>query len=149
MTRPLTILGISSALSILILGGIYYPEIKESFNHENDRLQKDKSDYLQAQSFIKQGKPLKALSLVKKHEKEIQKGDEGYLKWLNLLIAISEKMNDAPQLLAIFNYYPHSLDQHEKAALLIANRMIGEGDFENYELLRSYLKERRPCLRNG
>ncbi len=142
MTRPLTILGISSALSLLILGGIYYPEIKESFSHENELKLNDKSDYLQAQSFLKQGKPLKALALVKKHEGEIQKGEDGHIKWLNLLIAISEEMNDAPQLLAIFNYYPHSLDQHEKAALLIANRMIGEGDFENYELLRLSFKRK-------
>ena len=146
MTRPLTILGISSAMSLLILGGIYYPEIKESFSHENERKLNDKSDYLQAQSFLKQGKPIKALAIVKKHEGEIQKSEEGHLKWLNLLIAISEEMNDAPQLLAIFNYYPRSLDQHEKAALLIANRMIGEGDFENYELLRLSFKRKENAL---
>lgn len=142
MTRPLTILGISSALALLILSGVYYPEIKESFSHENEGRLNDKSDYLQAQSFLKQGKLLKALAIVKKHEPEIQSRAEGHVKWLNLLISISEEMNDAPQLLAIFNYYPHSLDQNEKASLLIANRMIGEGDFENYELLRSAFKRK-------
>ncbi|MFN4174389.1 MAG: tetratricopeptide repeat protein, partial [Parachlamydiaceae bacterium] len=141
MTRPLTILSISSALSLLILGGIYYPEIMESFSHKNERSLNDKSEYLQAQSFLKQNQPLKALKIIKKHESEIQNQEEGYVKWLNLLIAVSEEMNDIPQLLSIFNYYPRSLDQSEKAALLIANKMIGEGDFENYELLRQSFKK--------
>lgn len=141
MTRPLTILGISSALSLLILSGIYYSDIKESFSHQKEQKESDRSDYLQAQAFIKQGKPLKAVALIKKHEPEIQRGEEGHMKWLNLLISISEEMRDTPQLLAIFNYYPRSLDQNEKAALLIANRLIGEGDYENYELLRSSFRK--------
>lgn len=140
MTKPLSILGISSALTFAILGLIYYPEIHEAFTHEKARSLNENSDEAQVEILISQGKAIQSLSIIKKYKDSMAKGDEKGQKWLNYLIKASESLNDTPQLIAIFNYYPRSLDQHEKSALLVANELIGQGDVENYELLRSGFK---------
>lgn len=146
MTKPLSILGISSALALAVLGLIYYPEIKESFTHSKLSALNEESDEQQVSLYLAQGRALEALPIIKKYQASIIQGNSSGQKWLNYLIRASENLNDTPQLVSIFNFYPRSLDSHEKGALLVANQLIANGDIENYELLRTGFKGKEALL---
>lgn len=140
MTKPLTIIGLSSLFAATILGFIYYGEIKETLTHNKEIEKNEISDYRQATLLLKQGRLDEALKLIQKYEIEILSGSSNGDKWLDLLIAVSENLADTEQLLVLFNFSPNSFKGHEKGSLLVASALLAKGNTDAYDQVRSLFK---------
>lgn len=122
-----------------VIFGIYYaPEIVTWWTEETRAAQ---NDLQVAQGLLKEGKTLDALRLIKtKKELMETEGPEGQA-WFDLFLTASEKAPDPAQLLILYLYRPESFKNHENAALIVAPQLIGDGNEEGYESLRSLFED--------
>lgn len=136
MSKPIKVLSISALLSALILSFVFLPELKESLFHDKENSTKEENDLLQTAQLLQLHRPHDALVLIKKYQNHIDDSSDQGKRWLNYLVKAAEQLPDSEQLRHVFNFNSEALQNHETAALIVANQLIAERDWKNYEKLR-------------
>ncbi|MCB1114360.1 MAG: hypothetical protein KDK62_06355 [Chlamydiia bacterium] len=140
MPKVFRVLFLSAFFATLILAIIYFPELKESLTHEKEAQLKQEAALTEANQLLLLNRPLDALQIVKERRDLIDSETLEGQAWLEVLVKGSEALPDPEQLKEVFYFYPEALKDHEKGALLIAPRLIAEGDDEGYRQLRAFYK---------
>lgn len=141
MSKILNVLLISTSLSFLILGGLYFEDLKENFTHDKEKTLREDTDLVEASKLILLNQPLDAMTLIKKYSNKIDLETPKGKAWLNLLVKASVLLPDNDQLVHIFDYHPDALKGNEKGALSLANIFLADKDFVRYEHLRAFYKK--------
>lgn len=130
-------------LAFFILGSatVFYTLHTHSDVQQDTLAEKqDREDYRRAAQLLDQSQPLEALEIIKKHTTEIEKNLPQGKKWLDLFIRTSEATMDIPQLVVLYEYYPYSFENHEKASLYVADAFILAGRGKDYQQIREEWK---------
>lgn len=128
-------LAILAGVVSVFLGIAYWP------NHETGApvasVEIEQQDLKLAENYFKKGKTAEALDLISQYQDSIEKQTPHGQRWLSLLTTISEQTLDIPQLALIYDHFPESLKDHEKASLLVAESFVTTGRHDEYVLLRT------------
>jgi thioredoxin-like negative regulator of GroEL len=139
------VIGLFLALVCLvaIIGAYFYwPSIKFHYNKLMVDKEQEAKDIKEANDLLSQNKPEAALEIIQKYADTIDNRTESGKEWVDLLIRASEATNNVPQLMTLYEYYPKSLNSHEKAALIVASAYIVSGRARDYQTLRDGWKGR-------
>ncbi len=96
----------------------------------------EKEDLQEAQNLVESHDPDGALEIIAKYKNEIASYSQSGKKWAELFIQANEQTNDSAELTRLYEYWPDSLEGHEKGALLVAENYIVSGQAQKYEGLR-------------
>ncbi len=127
------------ALAALLAGffaNIYWSEIVSYLKTWNVDQQEQAKGLQQARELLNNSKPEEALNLIQKYADHIDYRTDNGKEWLDLLIRASEALQNAPQLVILYEYYPQAFDRHEKAALLIGDTYLATDRGKDYQTLR-------------
>jgi tetratricopeptide (TPR) repeat protein len=131
--------GILATVLLVFFGVIYWPAFEKYHDERGQSIQKDQQDIADlqlAEMHFKKGQYDEALELIIRHQDLLGSKSEPGQEWVDLLVKISEKTFDVPQLVLINEYYPESLANNEKASLLVAESLIMGEQNKAYETLR-------------
>jgi len=120
---------------VIILAVAYWPTVSSFFEFSPPTVSSNKG-YETAMAYLKNDQPKKALKLVHKHRREIEKNTEEGQKWFDLFIDASVALNDGPQLAILYQYRPKAFMDKEEASLLVADALLLTGNVAEYEGLR-------------
>lgn len=127
---------------LVFFGVIYWPSIQKISRPTIPDSTLERYDFQLAESYLKKQRPIEALHIITQYQDSMQKQSEAGKLWLKLFVQASALSKDAAQLEAIYDFNPDALEEHEKAALLLAESFILSGKESNYEALRQKWKMR-------
>lgn len=126
------------AVLFVFFAGIYWPlQNTTSLNKDSALKEQELQDFQTANAYFKRGKYEEALAYISLYQDSINDRAGLQNEWLNLLVKVSEKMMDIPELVLINEHYPEVLKEHEKASLLVAENYLMNGKDKEYEALRN------------
>lgn len=140
MPKVFKVLFLSAFFAALTLSVIYFPELKENFTHEKAQEIKEEAALLEVNQLLALGRPLDALNIVKEKRHLIDPRSEKGTAWLEALLKGSEALPDPNQLKELFYYDPELFIGRENASLILAEKLIADGDSEGYTTLRRFFK---------
>jgi Tetratricopeptide repeat len=99
-------------------------------------------DYDKALSLINNGKPLKAIQIIKKYRGAIEKGTDNGNRWLDLFVKASVEIPDIRQLMILYQYRPEIFNTNEEASMMVAEAYLITGKMEEFHKIRDTWKGR-------
>jgi hypothetical protein len=136
--RGLTVYSTILVCVLFVFFGVIYWPVLEKFNNQQpiNVMQSEIEDLQLAENYYRKSRYEDALAVLSRHENSIgSKSEMGY-EWLDLLVKVSEKNVDIPQLMKVYEYNPQALSKNEKASLLVASQLLMNGQDHEYEALR-------------
>lgn len=134
----LIICGAMCAIFCLFIG-LYFLSAHNIKQRESHLAQLEEEEYLsEVENLLAEGNAEEALSMIKELKEEIEEGSFTSSKWSDLLITACMDLRDIPQLIALFDFTPELLLEHEEAALMIAEHYLETGQLQKYQVLRGY-----------
>lgn len=102
---------------------------------------------IQVEGLLASKKPGEAIKIIRQFEDDIENQTESGKKWLSLFIEASVQLKDASQLVILYEYYPTAFDNHEDAALIVADTYIKNRKVSDYQDLhrRWHSKTKEPA----
>lgn len=137
--RSLKAYSIILATVLFIFFAVIYSPIVEKYKNEKDPSKKNLeiTDLQLAESYYRKGEYEHALDLISRHQDSLMSESEIGNEWLNLLVKVSEKSFDIPQLTLIHEFHPKALKNHEKASLMVAENYMINGKNDAYQTIRN------------
>ncbi len=130
---------ILATVLFVFFGVIYWPVLgklkNESLTHSAEE-DLEVANLQLAENHFKKAEYDQVSELISYHQDSISARSDIGEEWLNLLVLLSEKTFDIPQLVLINEYHPDALAKNEKASLLVAESLVMHENNESYELLR-------------
>lgn len=145
MKKALTLVLVICFLSTAAGAGYLYLARDSKTSGKPEKVQiahNSEEDYEEASALIKNGKPLKAIQIIKKYRPAIEKRTVNGAKWLDLLIKASVEIPDVKQLLILFQYRPSAFESNEKASLIVAETNLLNGKMGQFHKIRDMWKGR-------
>jgi len=131
-------------LALLVIVGVaFWPHFEGFFKIDvQPPEERTAADFQKAKLYLDNDEPKEALEIVHQYRREIERNTEEGRRWLNLFIRASEELNDATQLIILYQYRPEAFTAHEKASLIVGDALILTGKSDEYEELRKKWKGR-------
>ncbi len=131
-------------ITIVVGTSYWYTSKDEATEQEEQVVLSDNpdEDYDKALSLINNGKPLKAIQIIKKYRATIETDNEDGNRWLDLFVKASTEIPDIRQLVFLYQYRPSSFKNNEDASLMLAEAYLITGKMEEYHKIREMWKGR-------
>lgn len=140
--RASSILIISFALFVLAFLGYSLWESNSRQPFADVSKEQKEADMRMAEKYLYNAEPERSLPIIHKYKDEMERQTSDGKKWLNLFAEASAELNDADQLLIIYQFHPETLKINEKAALKLAELQLKYGNQEEYRELRKLWENR-------
>jgi predicted Zn-dependent protease len=137
--RGLTIYSTILMCVLFVFFGVIYWPVLENFTTQQptNSIQKEIEDFRLAENYYRKARFEDALEILSRYENTMISKSEMGNEWIGLLVKISEKTLDIPQLMKIHEYSPELFANNEKASILVATELLIKGQDEAYRALRN------------
>lgn len=137
-----------SLLALIGLGLVFTqnmtnaPEVVQEPKQAITQKSEEEKDIDSAKELLAQNQLEAALDIIRKNDKSISDQSALGKVWVELFIAVSEKLNNVEQLEILYNFFPQSFGDKENASILLGRYFLSSGKNENFLTLRSLWKDR-------
>jgi hypothetical protein len=128
-----------------ILGFMYGPKIQEVIKAKETPAktpEEQAADMKKVQALLQEGKPDQAMEILRSYQPFITQQNEAGKQWLGLLIETATQQENIPQLLTVYEYFPSSLENNEKATQIVAKGLLAQSRGKDYDALRNKWKSK-------
>lgn len=129
---------IIGALALVILAGtfsVYKGYVTPFKKTAVDPIQ-ERKDLDTAAALLKENKGVEALKIIQKYDHRISQTTKEGEEWLNLLVDASVQVGNPSQLVVLYEFFPSSIENNEKASLFVGKAYLDAKNGEAYEALR-------------
>lgn len=144
--RPSNILIISFIIFIFAFAGYSLWKSKSSPTLSNISKEEKEIDMRMAQQYLHNAEPERSLPIIHKYKEEMESDSFEGKKWLQYFIDASTALNDADQLMMIYQFKPDALKDNEQGALILAEAFIKNENQSEFVHLRNLWKNRETKL---
>lgn len=125
-----------------ILGFFYWPNRAPTPEQLQRQRETEQRDLASAQKLLEGNQGKDAMQIIHSYDAKLSKKDEFSDQWRDLFIEASMQTENTSPLIYLYEYFPNSFQNHERASILVGNALLLQGKTSNFDKLRDMWKGR-------